>query len=82
MATVMLAPVTELLTSENAITLRKPTAAIQIIREGHGRSRCGMCLHLPRGAQVEICGEGFSARTVQVRSDDHYYFVLVSSVLP
>jgi hypothetical protein len=81
MATAMLSPSTELLSGETAITLLKPTAAIQLIREGHGRSGCGLCLHLPRGARIEICGEGFSARTVQVRCDGRSYFVLLSSIL-
>jgi len=82
MTNAMLSPVTELFGRHNSVMLRRRTAAIQITREGHGRSRCGMCLHLLPGAEVEICGEGFSARTVQVRSDGVYYFVLVSSVLP
>ena len=82
MTTAMLSPVTELFGRHNSFLLRRRIAAVQITREGHGRSRCGMCLHLPPGAEVKIFGEGFSAQTVQVRSDGHYYFVLRSTVLP
>jgi hypothetical protein len=82
MATAILSPLPELAFSENTITLRRATAAIRIVPEEYGRSRFGICMHLPAGARIEICGMGFSKRTVQVRSEGFSYFVLLKSVLP
>ena len=81
MATAILSPFPNPAVYENTITLRRATAAIRIVPEEYGRSRFGLCMHLPAGARIEICGMGFSERTVQVRSEGFSYFVLLKSVL-
>jgi hypothetical protein len=32
-------------------------------------------MQLPRGATLEVCGDGFNERTVKVRTNNRYYFV-------
>lgn len=59
----------------SAVILSKPTPAIQLERKENGCARLGLLLQLPRGASLEICGEGFNERTVKVRTNNQYYFV-------
>ena len=54
---------------EKAYTLSKSVSAIQILPTEDGeRTRLGLITCLPRGAEIEIGGPGFSDRTVSVRS--------------
>ena len=68
-------------TSERTVTLRKSVAAIQVFNEPNGRSRMGDCVNLPKGAQLKICGHGFSERTVQVAADSGHYVVVLDRIL-
>ena len=52
---------------QKARVLPKVISGIQVISAEDGRSRLGMVAQLPQNAQLEICGEGFDDRTVQVR---------------
>jgi len=55
--------------------------AIQAFSGTDGRWQTGLCVRLSSGAPIEICGPGFSSRTVLARSEGSYYFVLRDSVV-
>jgi hypothetical protein len=59
----------------------RPVTAIQAFPGADGRWQTGLCVRLPRGAPLEICGPGFSSRTVLAQSEGAFYFVLRASVL-
>jgi len=61
-------------------TLQKNVAAFQVVADKNGGSRVGLCITLPRGSRIEVCGPGFSAGTVEVRSDGARYFMLWESI--
>jgi hypothetical protein len=73
--------VSSLVSQRKTVSLRKRTAAIQVVSGSAGAKELGMCLHLPQGSVLEVCGEGFSDGTVQVRWSGSSYFVLLESVL-
>lgn len=58
------------------VVLRKDIAGIQALASASGKPSLGIVLRLPRGLRVEVCGGGFSAGTVKVRSQDDFFFVL------
>jgi hypothetical protein len=64
------------------LILQKDIAAIRVSSHGRGRPCLGLMERLARGAEVRVCGEGFSKRTVKVRSGDQHYIVLRSRVFP
>lgn len=53
-------------------TLTRKIAAIQV---AGSRSGLGLFTELPKGAQIEILGCGFSDVTVKVRYHEQLYFV-------
>ena len=66
---------------EKAYTLSKSVSAIQILPTEDGeRTRLGLITCLPRGAEIEIGGPGFSDRTVSVRCSGASYFVFVEDL--
>jgi hypothetical protein len=66
---------------EKAYTLSKSVSAIQILPTEDGeRTRLGLITRLPRGAEIEIGGPGFSDRTVSVRCSGASYFVFVEDL--
>lgn len=67
---------------DNPVVLRKDIAAIQALSGGCGRPGLGIVLRLPRGLQVEVCGGGFSERTVKIRSKNDFFFVLRQNITP
>ena len=68
------APITErYVTVGKTFVLRKDIAAIQALGSGGGRPGMG-------GLQVEVCGSGFSERTVKVRTNGDSFFVLRQNV--
>ena len=58
----------------------RPVTAIQAFPGADGRWQVGLCVRLAPGARMEICGPGFSPRTVLARCDGAFYFVLRESV--
>jgi hypothetical protein len=58
----------------------KPLTAFQAFPGPNGHWGIGLCVHLAPGAPIEICGPGFSARTVLAQSEGAFYFVLLESV--
>ena len=66
---------------DSPVILHKDVAAFEIVPDQNGKAQMGTCLQLAKGSPIEICGAGFSERTVRVRSGQNYYFVLMKSVL-
>jgi hypothetical protein len=71
----------EPVSTTKSFVLSRKMAAFEAIREHSGVVRPGLLLHLSAGTSVEICGDGFSDRTVQIRANHSFYFVLLKSVL-
>jgi hypothetical protein len=42
----------------------------------------GAISHLPEGAELALCGEGFNAATLKVRWEGQSYFVFVQDIAP
>jgi hypothetical protein len=61
-------------------TLGKNVAAIQLLNADKGNTKLGMITQLPRGAELQICGDGFNERTVRVRWAEGYYFVFLQDL--
>jgi hypothetical protein len=64
------------------LILQKDIAAIRVSSDQRGRPCLGLMERLAHGSDVQVCGEGFSKRTVKVRSGDQFYFVLRTSIFP
>lgn len=80
MAVTELPLVREAKVEQAEILLQKETVAIEAIPEKVGHWRCGVCVRLPPGSPVQICGEGFTKQTVRVRSGAKEYFLLRASI--
>lgn len=65
-----------------ALILQKDIAAIRVSSDRRGRPCLGLMERLARGSEVQVCGEGFSKGTVNVRAGDQHYYVLRSNVVP
>src|SRR6478735_4656113 len=65
-----------------ALVLQKDIAAIRVRSDRRGRPCLGLMDRLVRGSELQVCGDGFSKGTVEVRSGDQHYFVLRSNVVP
>jgi hypothetical protein len=59
----------------------RPVTAIQAFPCLNGHWRIGLCVRLAPGARMEICGPGFSPRTVLAQFEGAFYFVLLDSVM-
>lgn len=64
----------------SAILLERRTAVIRVLQNKSGDLVLDVLTHLPAGSAVHICGEGFSSRTVLIRSSSGYHYVLKKSV--
>jgi hypothetical protein len=64
---------------KKSVVLERKTAAIQMTRDEKGRFQLGLFTHLLPGTTIELCGPGFNQRTVQVRSAESYYLLLLRS---
>jgi hypothetical protein len=69
-------------TSPSRITLSKTIAAVNICKGDDGSARMGLIAQLPKGADLEICGEGFNERTLKVRWENQLYFVFSQDIVP
>lgn len=49
-------------------------SAIPVLAADDG-GRLGAITQLPRGAELQISGDGFNERTIKVRCQDSFYFV-------
>ncbi|HEY6988111.1 MAG TPA: hypothetical protein VH369_07000 [Bryobacteraceae bacterium] len=55
--------------------LTTPISAIEILPRENDRPKLGLLSHLPAGALLHVCGDGFDARTAKVCVNGQYYFV-------
>ncbi len=62
------------------ITLSKPIAALQIRHIEGDREQLAFVSQLPKGAELRLCGSGFTARTRKVEWDSHFYFVFAQDI--
>ncbi len=56
-------------------------AAIQALRAQDGRTELAAISHLPAGAELTFCGDGFNETTVKVSFEGQFFFVFVQDVL-
>jgi hypothetical protein len=63
-------------------TYRLPStvAAIQAACTRNGAPELGAISHLPEGAELEFCGEGFNESTLKVRWEGQSYFVFLQDI--
>jgi hypothetical protein len=67
-------PVVDWLTLNTIYTLASPITVFQTFAE-EDSDRCGPICELPEGADLQVCGRGFSKRAVKVQYGDSYYHV-------
>jgi hypothetical protein len=65
-------------------TYRLPNtvAAIQACCTRDGAPELGAISHLPEGAELEFCGDGFNESTLKVRWEGQSYFVFLQDIAP
>jgi hypothetical protein len=68
-------PIRDHMKAEQAYSIPRNIAAIEVLGPGQQGAKLGAVTQLPSSAHVEICGSGFNERTVKIRSNGHYYFV-------
>jgi hypothetical protein len=63
-------------------TYRLPSmvAAIQASCARDGEPELGAISHLPEGAELEFCGDGFNESTLKVRWEGQFYFVFLQDI--
>ena len=59
---------------EARYTVGKDIAAMQLIPAEDG-ARLGPISKIPKGAAIDILGEGFNERTLKIRYADSFYFI-------
>lgn len=62
------------------IVLSRRASAVQLETRANGAQKLGLICQLPPGAHVELCGDGYSDRTVKVRYKDNFYFVFRNDI--
>ncbi|MGI8958504.1 MAG: hypothetical protein ACR2IV_01820 [Bryobacteraceae bacterium] len=67
-----------------APTYRLPNtiAAIQASGAGSGGPELGAISHLPEGAELTLCGDGFNETTTKVRWEGQFYFIFLQDIAP
>lgn len=68
----------------SGLTYRLSTtvAAIQASFARDGRPELEAISHLPAGAELTFCGEGFNETTCKVRCEGQSYFVFLQDIAP
>ncbi len=62
------------------ITLSKAIAALQIPDAGTNGEKPGVISQLPKGAELEVCGSGFTSGTRKVAFGGHFYFIFLQDI--
>jgi hypothetical protein len=57
--------------------LSKAISATELVAVEGCRARLGRIAEIPKGAQLEICGQGFNRRMIKARWGDAFYFVFL-----
>ena len=68
--------------SSSSYRLAHNISAIQACYGPDGRAELGAITHLPGGAEVTFCGDGFNENTLKVRWEGQYYFVFHNEIQP
>src|SRR3954451_16622500 len=63
------------------ITVPQDIAALELLPTPSG-AHAGRLTPVPKGARLEICGRGFTERTIQVRWEGRLGFVFLQDVEP
>ena len=63
-----------------AYTLSRKIPAVQLIQMDGPHGRLGGIVHLPMGARLDICGDGYNESTVKVRCEETFYFVFLDDL--
>ena len=63
-------------------TLSRTIAGIQLVPINDKKGRLGGVSQLCSGSLLQLCGDGYDARTVKVRCDGNFYFVFLQDVEP
>ncbi len=61
--------------SGRSCRLSNSIAVIRLVSDERGGIHSAGLSELPKGAKVDVCGEGFNERTVTVRWRDEFFFV-------
>jgi hypothetical protein len=65
---------------ERSYTLSRTIAGIQLVPVDDKKGRLGRVSQLRAGSFLEVCGEGYDARTVKVRCSGSFYFVFLQDI--
>ncbi len=65
---------------EGTYTLLRDIPALQLVVTDEGVARAGSVLQLPKGADLQVFGEGFNERTVKVQWQERFYFVFLQDL--
>lgn len=68
------------LVPERSQTLSRTIAGIQLVPVDAKQGRLGNVSQLASGSRLDLCGEGYDARTVKVRCDGSFYFVFLQDL--
>lgn len=65
---------------QKVYVLGRNTSAIETISDLDGKTRLGMIVQLPEGAEVRVCGAGFNERTVKVAWEGGFYYIFLEDI--
>ena len=71
----------ECYTTQGTFTVPKDISALELIPADSG-VHSGQITPVPKGACLQICGQGFNERTIKVRWEDRLCFVFLQDVEP
>jgi hypothetical protein len=66
--------------SEESCVLSEEILATELIPTQTGQMQLSPLSSLPKGTEIEICGEGFNDRTAKVRWRGRFYFVFLQDL--
>jgi hypothetical protein len=66
--------------SEQSCVLSEEILATELIPNRTGGMQLSPLSSLPKGTEIEICGEGFNDRTAKVRWRGRFYFVFLQDL--
>jgi hypothetical protein len=65
---------------ERSYALSRTIAGIQLVPGEGKQGRLGNVSQLRPGSLLELCGDGYDARTVKVRCEGDFYFVFLQDL--
>jgi hypothetical protein len=67
--------------AQGSLTISKDIFALELLPT-HGGAHSGGVRRVPKGAYLQVCGQGFNDRTIQVRWEGRLCFVFLQDVGP